>query len=70
MTSTHRYTALVYVNGRPEPISYYADKIVPDGHTLWFFREHKLVGALRDDDVHGLFRDDDRLIDIAPKVPQ
>lgn len=65
-----RYTAHVTANGNSETVVVYANRLVPDGHTLWFYDGQRLVGSLAAADVEGLFRDaDDRFDDAAILTP-
>lgn len=65
-----RYTANVTVNGKPDTVVLYASHVVPDGHTLWFYDDHRLVGSIPAQEVRSLLRDaDDRCDnDIEPFI--
>jgi hypothetical protein len=56
-------TIHVIVKGRLTPLTVYADKVVPDGVNLFFFRNRRLVATVHADDVQLLVRDLDAELD-------
>lgn len=47
----------VTVNGKPDTVVLFANRVVPDGQTLWFYDGQRLIGSLRSREIRSMFRD-------------